>query len=212
MNKLFQQIRDPQVIRYLIGVTIGLLLVGGFIYLRLTLNRVFVEDSLVQAQIVNVSPTAPGKLTETYVTEGETVKRGDPLAAVGTDTLRADSDGLIIMASDQIGSLFSAQAPVVQMIDPAKMRIAATIDENKGLNLIKVGQSVSFTVDALPGQTFWGYVDEISPSAKQTQLSFSISSERPIQQFIIYVRYDASRHPEIKNGMSAKITVFTKTP
>ena len=57
------------------------------------------------------------------------------------------------------------------MINFADMRIAGTIDENKGLDKIKNWASVSFTVDALPGQTFWGYVDEISPSCKTNSIA-----------------------------------------
>jgi multidrug efflux pump subunit AcrA (membrane-fusion protein) len=98
------------------------------------------------------------------------------------------------------------------MINFADMRVAGTIDENKGLDKVKIGQTVSFTVDALPGTTFWGYVDEISPTAKQTQLQFSVSSERPTQQFLVYARFNSYAYPQIKNGMSAKMTVYTNTP
>jgi multidrug resistance efflux pump len=79
------------------------------------------------------------------------------------------------------------------------------------LDQIKVGQVVSFTIDAFPGKTYWGYVDEVAPTAKTSQLSFSISSERPTQQFIVYARFNSAKYPEIKNGMSAKMTVYTKT-
>jgi multidrug resistance efflux pump len=91
------------------------------------------------------------------------------------------------------------------------MRVAGTIDENKGLDKIHVGQVASFTVDAYPGKKFWGYVDEISQTANQTQASFSISSTRPTQQFTVYVRFNANDYPELKNGMSAKMVVFTNT-
>jgi multidrug resistance efflux pump len=105
----------------------------------------------------------------------------------------------------------STQTQLVQLINTNNIRVAGTLGENKGLNQIRVGQVTSFTVDAFPGKMYWGYVDEISPSAKQTQLSFSISSERPTQQFVIYAKFNAAQYPEIKNGMSAKMTVYTKT-
>ena len=97
------------------------------------------------------------------------------------------------------------------MIRPVNMRVTGTIDENKGLNTIHVGQVVSFTIDALPGKTFWGYVDEISASAVAPAFSFSTSSERPTQQFTVYAKFDTSANPAIKNGMSAKMVVYTKT-
>lgn len=119
---------------------------------------------------------------------------------------------MIVKASDMIGSIISSQNPVVSLIQLPDLRVDGTIDENKGLNDIKVGQVASFTVDAFPGEIYWGFVDEISPTAKQTQLTFSISSERPTQQFDVFVKFDPRLYPEIKNGMSAKLTVFVKEP
>jgi multidrug resistance efflux pump len=148
---------------------------------------------------------------ETDVYENEYVQKGDLLAIVGSEAVRAKTNGLIVMANTQTGSMANATNPVVQMIQPEDMRIAGTIDENKGLKDIKVGQVASFSVDAIPGKTYWGYVDEVSPSAKQTQISFSISSERPTQQFVVYVKYDSLKYPEVKNGMSAKLTIYTNT-
>ncbi|MDE2026048.1 MAG: efflux RND transporter periplasmic adaptor subunit [Patescibacteria group bacterium] len=210
-SKLQTWFKNKRFVRGLIIAVVAILLVSGIFYLEKTQGRVFIDDSLVQAPIINVSPAQSEKLMEIDVYDGQKVTRGDVLGIAGTDTLRADTDGLIIMANQQIGSLISVQNPLAQMINTADMRIAGTIDENKGLDSVRVGQVASFTVDALPGRVFWGYVDEVSPSAKQTQLSFSISSERPTQQFVVYVKYDANKYPEIKNGMSAKITVYTNT-
>jgi multidrug resistance efflux pump len=97
------------------------------------------------------------------------------------------------------------------MIRPVNLRVTGTIDENKGLKDIHVGQVVSFTVDALPGNTYWGYVDEISPSAVAPAFSFSTSTERATQQFTVYAKFDSALYPAIKNGMSAKMVVYTKT-
>lgn len=211
MKKLFAYIKNPKVLRILIIVLTVILSVGAFLYIQLTQGRVFIDDSLVSAPISSLAPTASGVLSELNVYENENVKKGDTIAIVNGVSLYTNTDGLIIMANNQLGSLVGPNNPVAELINPTDMRIAGTIDENKGLSDIRVGQVVSFTVDALPGQTFWGYVDEISPSAKQTQATFSISSERPTQQFVVYARFDALRYPEIKNGMSAKMVVFTNT-
>lgn len=212
MKNLIAKIKNPKVLRAMLVVIVAVLLIGGYLGYQLLRDRVSIEDSLVQAPIVTISPQTAGVVTDIKVYEGEQVKKGDTLAIVGTSSLNAFQDGLIVATDNAIGSLATAQTPVVQMINFADMRIAGTIDENKGLDKIKVGQIVSFTVDALPGQTFWGYIDEISPTAKQTQLQFSVSSERPTQQFIVYARFNAYSYPQIKNGMSAKMTVYTSTP
>lgn len=212
MKKFLTKIKDPKVVRAFLVIVVAILLIGSYIFFQLLRNRVSIENSLVQAPIITISPETPGKILNINVYEGETVKKGDALAIVGTSSLNAYQDGLIVSTDNAIGSIATAATPVVQMINFSDMRIAGTIDENKGLNQIKVGQIVSFTVDALPGQTFWGYVDEISPTAKQTALQFSVSSERPTQQFMIYARFNAYANPQIKNGMSAKMTVYTNTP
>ncbi len=211
MKKLFAKIKNPKVLRVLITILLVILFVGGYVFYQFKEGRVGIDNSVVSAPIITISPLTPGKLEEMDVYENESIKKGDTIGIIGGAPLAADSDGLVIMANNQIGSIVSAQNPVAQLIRPVDMRIAGTLDENKGLEHIKVGQVASFTVDALPGKTFWGYVDEISPSAKQTQATFSISSERPTQQFVVYVRFDATHAPEIKNGMSAKMTVFTDT-
>lgn len=185
-------------------------IVGGIFFYFKTTDRVPIESSLVDDQIIPIAPVVPGKLTDVYVIEGQKVHKGDALAVVGSEILRAYSDGIIVQTNNQLGSLISTQNPPIQMLNPDNMRISGTIDENKGLNKIKVGQVTSFTIDALPGKTFWGYVDEVSPMAKQTQISFSISSERPTQQFLVFARFNASAYPEIKNGMSAKMIIYTK--
>ncbi len=194
------------------GIVLAVLIViGAAIFFAKTTDRVFIDNSVISAPVINIAPTTSGKLKELDVTEGQLVKKGDALAVVGTDTIRTDTDAMVILSNNQVGSSVTTQTQLMQLIRPIDLRVAGTLDENKGLKNIKVGQAVSFTVDAFPGKTYWGYVDEISPSAKTTQLSFSISSERPTQQFVVYARFDAAKYPEIKNGMSAKLVVFTKT-
>ncbi len=210
MKNLIAKIRNPKVLRTLLIVIISAIIIGGTYYLLKKENRIEIDNSLAQAPIISLAPLAPGRLTEINVHEGDAVNKGDTLAIIGTDSLKAYTNGLIIKVINTPGGTVTPQTTIVQMIDPAIMRIVGTLDENKGLKDIKIGQVASFTIDALPGKTFWGYVDEIAPSAKQTALSFSISNERPTQQFEIYVKFDPKKYPEIKNGMSAKMTVYTK--
>lgn len=209
MKKLFGKLKNPVILKRIILAAVIVLITASMLYYQSRKGRVFIDDSLVTAPIVSVAPATGEELTELDVYEGEHVTKGDALGIVGGQTLYADTDGLVIMANNQIGSMVSVQDPLAQIIHTPDMRITGTIDENKGLIDIKIGQVASFTVDALPGQTFWGYVDEVSPSAKQTALAFSISSERPTQQFVVYVKYDTNKYPQIKNGMSAKLTVYT---
>jgi len=211
MKNLISKLKNRKVLRTLIAITLIIIIVGGFYYWQTKKERVFIENAQINAPLIAVAPTIGGRLFETDVEEGKPVKKGDTIAIVGNETIRSTTDGLVIMANNQIGGSLTPQNPVAQLMNPSQMRIVGTIDENKGLKNIRIGQVASFSVDAFAGQTFWGYVDQISPTAKQTQLAFSISSERPTQQFQVYVRFPATKYPQLKNGMSAKLTIFTST-
>jgi multidrug resistance efflux pump len=211
MKKFASKFKNRKLLKVLISTIIVVIIVGGFYYWQTKKGRVFIEDALINATLINVTPSTSGRLIEIDAQEGKLIKKGDVIAIVGSETVRSTIDGLVAAVNNQVGGSLTTQSTVAQLIDLSQMRIAGTIDENKGLNKLRVGQVASFTVDAFSGQTFWGYVDEIGPTAKQTQLSFSISSERPTQQFQIYVRFPASKYPQLKNGMSAKLTIFTDT-
>lgn len=207
MKKIFKSKKFAVIATLLIII----LIIGSYIFYQKTKERIFIDKSLIQSPIINVAPTQAGKVQEIDVKEGEKVLSGDTLAVVGSETLRAQTDGLIISANDLTGSTVNQATPLIQMIRPINLRVVGTIDEDKGLSDIKVGQVVSFTVDALPGKTFWGYIDEISPSANIPTFSFSTASERPTQQFSVYAKFNTVIYPDIKNGMSAKMVIYTKT-
>lgn len=211
MKKIISLFKNPKFLKISGGIFIVILAAVLFIIFEKTTGRVYISNSLIQAPVITISPTQSGNVQEIDVKEGQTVDAGDTLAVVGSEILRADTDGLVISASDLTGSMVNPTTQLIQMIRPVNLRVAGSIDENKGLDQIKVGQVVAFTVDALSGKTFWGYVDEISPSAVAPAFSFSTSTERSTQQFTVYARFDTSAYPTIKNGMSAKMIVYTKT-
>jgi multidrug resistance efflux pump len=211
MRKIYFLLKNRKFLKIAGSICLLVLLLGFYIYFQKTTGRIFIDNSIIEAPVIIISPSLSGKVQEIDVKEGQTVQNGDTLAVVGSETLRADTDGLVISASDLTGSTVNQATQLIQMIRPVNMRVTGTIDENKGLNNIRVGQVVSFTVDALPGKTYWGYVDEISPSAMTSAFSFTTSTERATQRFTVYARFNSTLYLDIKNGMSAKMVVYTKT-
>lgn len=209
MKKLFSKLKNNLKIIGLIFLLI--IAVGLTVFFKLTADQLHIDNSIIQTPIITISSTTSGKVQEILVKEGQSVLSGDTLAVVGSETIRTQTDGLIISAPDLTGSTVNQATQLIQMIRPINIRVQGTIDENKGLKDIKVGQVISFTIDALPGQTYWGYVDEISPSANSQVFSFSSSTERPTQQFTVYAKFDTSKYQNIKNGMSAKMVIYTKS-
>ncbi len=194
----------------IIGIVLVFVAFGSFFVIRNKLQTVSIENSTISAPIINLSPTAAGTLNDTYVQAGDQVLANTPLARVGTEVITSQVAGTIISIDKDIGQTYAAGQTVVSMIQPSELRVVGEIEENKGLSKLAVGQTASFTVDAFGSKKFYGVVDSIAPTANASDVVFNISDEREEQIFDVKVRYDVSAYPELKNGMSAKLTVDIK--
>ena len=96
------------------------------------------------------------------------------------------------------------------MVVKDKTRVQGSVEETKGLSDLKQGQKVIFTVDAFSGKKYYGIVDEVAETSNDANLAYSISDKRPVKRFYVYVRFNTEQYPELKDGMSAKITIITK--
>lgn len=192
------------------AIALVLVIVGGFLYWQMSSTRVGIDTSKISAPIIDLSPTIPGQLQEIYVNEGDIVPANTPVAKIGNEIIKTTVAGEIISVQNNIGKSFNPGQAVISMIDRSQLRVVGTIDENKGLNKIHVGQLAGFTVDAFGSKQYQGVVDEVSPSSNQSDVVFNISNSRQTMQFNIKVRFDQNKYPEIKNGMSAKLTVYIK--
>jgi multidrug resistance efflux pump len=190
-------------------VVIVLAVAGGITYYWITINKsVYIENSMISASLISLAPQSPGVLTDVYVNEGDLVAANTAVAKVGDELIKTKVAGKIISANNDIGQLVNPGEAVVTMIDPTELRVVGQIDENKGLNDIRVGQQVVFKVDAFGSKQYYATVDEISPSSSQTGVLFNISNTRQTNQFAVKARFNIDQYPELKNGMSAKMWVY----
>jgi multidrug resistance efflux pump len=197
-------------VQSLTGIIIIVVIFVVFLFWRILGNEIKIDNSSVSAPIIDLSPTTTGILDEIYVAVGQTIQPNTEVAKVGNETIVSKVGGIVVSVNHQEGQFFSPGMPVVSMINPEEERIVGQIDENKGLSDIKVGQVATFTVDAYGNKKFQGVVEEISPISDQSGVVFSISDKRQVKQFDVKVRFDISAHPEFKQGMSAKITIYKK--
>ena len=182
----------------------------GFLFWQLKEHTVFIENSDLEAPVVNLSPTTPGTLNALYVKEGDRIAANTQIALVGSQIITAQTAGLVASAQNLLGQYFNPGQTVVSVINTADMKVVGSLEENKGLSDVAVGDRATFTVDAFPGKTYQGIVDEVAPTSQDTGVVFSISDTRPVKKFNVKVRFDGTQYPELLNGMSAKITVYTK--
>ena len=182
---------------------------GLFLFWQESTNTVFIEDSNLEAPIINLAPSTPGVLNALYVKEGDVVPANTQVALVGSQIISTEDGGIVSNAPVVLGSYFSPGQTVVSIVNTSEMKVVGQIEETKGLDRVKAGQRATFSVDAFPGKTYEGVVDEISPVSDDTGVVFNISDQRPIENFDVKVRFNIADYPELKSGMSAKITVYT---
>ena len=200
-------IKDVRVVIAILVIVAAAIAVGIFIFMNAQ-NRIKIDNSQITAASIDLAPTAGGALEAVYVNEGDRINADTVVARVGNELIKSKIAGTVIMAREDIGKLVVPGEKVVSMIDPADLRVVGRLAEDKGLQNVSVGERATFTVDAFGGRVFNGIVDEVSPTSRADDVVFSISDKRQEQEFNIKVRFDVSAYPELKNGMSAKLTIY----
>ena len=194
----------------LILAILGFIMAGivASMYIFLARNQVYVEKSQIVAPMINLSSQGGGKLEKLYVSSGDTVEENKIVAQIGQELVKTKESGVIISAENDTGKTFLPGEAVAIMIKPSDLRVVAQVEEDKGLSEIKVGQRAFFTVDAFGSKKFDGIVDEVSPTSRQGDVVFNVSSQRQVNEFNIKIRFDVNKYPELKNGMSAKSWIY----
>lgn len=198
--------KHPLIVEIMIAVVVALA-IGTVLLLHHMESRVYIENAQISTPIIAINAPAAGVLEEMKMSIGEEVHKGAVLATVSEEPVRALASGVIVYALDAPGETVGPQTTLVKMIDPSNFRVVGRVDEDKGLADIRPGQDVTFTVDAFPRKEYEGTVEVVTPTAHEDDVVFSISDKRPVQQYDVRVTFDASRYPELKNGMSAKMWI-----
>ncbi len=192
--------------------TITILIAGivSVFYWQTVKDQVYVEKSGISAPLIALSSEHGGELKSIFVKVGDVVPAGFAVAQVGNEIVRTAVPGLVVQAESVLGKNFSPNEPVATIINPQDLRVVAQVEENKGLNRIAIGQQAVFTVDAFGSRKFFGVVDEIAETSRDSGVVFNISDKREVKIFDVKIRFDEKKYPELKNGMSAKVWIHTK--
>jgi len=194
----------------IIAIIVSILIIGAaaaYLYFQLIGNRVYTDKAAVSAPTINLAPQGSGLLEEILVNVGDNVPANTVVARVGNELIKTKVAGVITSTQSDTGKLFNRSETVVSMFDPNELRVIGRIDEDKGLSDVRVGQEVEFTIDAYGSKKYAGIVDEISPVSREGDVVFNISDKREVKQFDVKVRFDINKYPELKNGMSTKMSI-----
>jgi HlyD family secretion protein len=113
--------------------------------------------------------------------------------------LVAPSDGRVLALDAVAGNRISS-ATILTLVDDSQLLVQANMDETDLANL-KAGQAATVTFDALPGKSFNGQVESISPS---------LANLRGASAVAIQVQFDQSALQDLKGrpvGLSATVDV-----
>jgi len=177
-------------------ILFGLIAVVGFIiYWQASSSQIKIDKSHIEAPTIGLSSTVPGILEEVFVNEGDNVAANYPVARINDELIKTKVSGTIISTKEDVGTIFAAGSPVVTMINPSQLRVIGTIEEDKGLENIKIGQMAVFTVDAFKSKKYEGIVDEIAPASNESSVVFSISDKRETKMFNIKIRFNPDKYP-----------------
>jgi multidrug efflux pump subunit AcrA (membrane-fusion protein) len=189
-------------------LTVIVLTVGGLTYFKWSSGRIQIDKSKISAPLIQLGDATPGTLQEIFVHDGDTIPANAVVARVDNQTIKTKVAGLVVATQNDIGKRFNPGEAIVTMIEPDQLRVVGSIEEDKGLQDVRVGQAVTFTIDTFGSKQFTGTVDEISPTSNESGIVFNISDKREVKEFDIKVRFNISDYPELKNGMSAKMTIL----
>lgn len=89
--------------------------------------------------------------------------------------------------------------PVVEVVNPAVMRVRARVNQ-ADINELRIGQSVHVGLDAYPDLSFSGSVSQISPIGQQSTLS------PKVRNFVVLVVVKGA-HPSLMPDLTASLDV-----
>lgn len=151
----------------------------------------------------DVNVVSDGRVAKVHVKPGDTVKVGDLLfemidaqsAKDASPVIAAPVSGAVSAVYVASGAQVYRGALLCEIADLSTPELSVEVDE-LDIDKIKVGQVLSFTLDAYAGQTFSGAVTEIRPigSARQNATYFD-------------VRVAAPQGVTLLPGMNATVTI-----
>lgn len=103
------------------------------------------------------------------------------------------------MAEIQEGEEVRAGVPVVDIVNPEKMRVRVRVNQ-ADINELRVGQPVRVGLDAYPDLTFGGRITQISPLAVTSSLS------PKVRYFVMLAEVDGS-HEKLMPDLTASLDV-----
>ena len=114
-------------------------------------------------------------VSDVYVIEGDTVKKGEPIIRLdGSGNILAPFEGTVTSVSLKKGELLFASNPGVTLVNLKSLYLEVSLEQQAAMRVRK-GQSAIITFESIRGERFQGKVQSVYP--RETQFIVRISLE-----------------------------------
>lgn len=127
-------------------------------------------------------------------------------AALDSATIKSPVDGIMVELPVAVGTPVNQGAVVAKIADPTSLELHLSLDE-MDLPQVKLNDSVSFTLDAYPGQRIQGTLTWISSVAQATANPAAGGMVAGATAFPAAVTFTPPEHVPLLPGMSANVTI-----
>jgi ABC-2 type transport system permease protein len=150
------------------------------------------DDARIDGDPITLTAPATGTLVGWSAGQGSILSKDQPVGRIEiTDgflrpkqVVRAPADGTVVVDAGLDGNLVTAGTPLAVAYDLAAVRVTARIDETD-VDDVRVGQPVDISIDAHPGRTLAGTVQEIhARAARQPSAEAAAGHFRPTTQVV----------------------------
>ena len=232
--------------RRVIGLTVGALVVLGAgaivgLYAYNGSHYVSTNNARIAANTATVTPEIPGRVLSWDVAVGSTVSAGQVIGQLDTSSvaqssaanvgalsqtapltasralIRATIGGQVIQSSALVGQLVNPGQALAVIADSQSSYVSANIKEGS-IGRIQLGQQARVTLDALPGQSLTGRVQQIGEATAGTfSLLPSGGSDSgnftKVEQVIpVSIYLTGADRARLIPGSSASVTVDLRDP
>jgi multidrug efflux pump subunit AcrA (membrane-fusion protein) len=177
-------------------------------------NSVVINGDVLARNQVSIFPTVAGKLVEMRLGVGDQVSRGAVVAMVdpsrpgevySRSPVISTISGTVLQAPYSTGDTLTTQSAVFVVGDLSGLRVETFVPE-RFVSAIKQGLGAQVRLEAIPNETFYAEVDEVSPVLDPASRTMRIRL-----RFAGGSSGQAAVDGRIKAGMFATITLVTNT-
>ena len=177
-------------------------------------NSVVINGDVLARNQVSIFPTVAGKLVEMRIGVGDRVNRGAVVAMVdpsrpgevySRSPVVSTISGTVLQAPYSIGDTLTAQSALFVVGDLSGLRVETFVPE-RYVSSVRQGLGAQVRLEAVPGETFYAEVDEVSPVLDPASRTMRIRL-----RFLDRPQGRAAVDERIKAGMFATVTLVTNT-